>query len=393
MAIEATMTGSWFRPPQIVGLLKQSPTGEIDPEAHREAILQAERQAISDQLHPLGAKRGLYWVSNGEQRKAGYTFYLPNRFAGFSGDERSPMSFSREFLQDMQESTPAALESLQQTGKAFALPVITSPLEYTGRERARREASDARELAKELGAPRIFLPSPSPGVITIFYSAKKEAYKDHSEFVFGAAKEMRKEFEAILSVEGVDLQIDAPDLAMGKQLGTGWGGDFYDVIRDHVDAINEAVAGLDKERIRVHYCYGNYLASHRFDADFKRILPEILRLNVGTIVGEMANGRHEGDALTVRDHAREHGWPKGLKFAVGVIDVKTPFVETPRTVALRLDNMAKVEEIDPDNLFAGTDCGFETFAGMANVTKAVALRKLEALAKGAELESKRLGLD
>lgn len=392
MAIKATMTGSWYRPPEILQLLKQSPTGEIDRQRHGDTILQAERQAISDQLHPLGSEVGLYWVSNGEQRKVGYTGFLPHRFNGFSKDKRSEMEFPKEFMQDIQESNPAVLESFKEAGAAFALPLITSKLEYTGRDRARQEALDARQLAKELKAPRIFVPSPSPGVTTIFYSATKEAYRDHTDFLFGVAEEIRKEYQAILSVDGVDLQIDAPDLAMGKHLATNWGGDFYDVVRHHVDAINKAVAGLDKERIRVHYCYGNYLASHRFDADFGRILPEILRLDAGTIVGENANGRHEGDSLIIGDHVKEHGWPKGLKFAVGVIDVKTPFVETPETVAVRLDNMARIDEIDPNDLFAGTDCGFETFAGMANVTKAVALRKLEAAARGAQLESERLGL-
>jgi 5-methyltetrahydropteroyltriglutamate--homocysteine methyltransferase len=178
---------------------------------------------------------------------------------------------------------------------------------------------------------------------------------------------------------------------MGKQTGD-WGADYYEALPKHVDAINEAIAGLPRDRIRVHYCYGNWVGSHRFDADYSRVLPEFLRLKVGTVVGEMANPAHEGDALVLRDYLKEHDWPKGLRLAAGVIDVKTPIVETRQTVAARLERLASIDKLNPNNILGGTDCGFETFASMGNVTYAVGLRKLEALAEGAALASQRLGL-
>jgi 5-methyltetrahydropteroyltriglutamate--homocysteine methyltransferase len=143
----------------------------------------------------------------------------------------------------------------------------------------------------------------------------------------------------------------------------------------------------------VHYCYGNWVGSHRFDADYTRVLPEFLRLKVGTIVGEMANPAHEGDALVLREYVKEHGWPKGLKLAAGVIDVKTPIVETKLTIAGRLQRLASIDKINPNDVLGGTDCGFETFASMGNVPYAVGLQKLEALAGGAALASQGLGLE
>lgn len=383
------MTGSWFRTPEVVKLLPQSPTGEISLE-HKDVIEAAERRAIRDQVRPRGSPRGLNWVSNGEQRKAGYTYYLPNRFDGFSKTDRTAMPFLPSFVEELQESNPQfaqLLTSGQMTG--FELPKIESKLHYRGAALAKREAEDAARLAKEEGAERIFLPAPSPGVTTIFFPAGK-AYRDHYEYLFDVGKELRKEYEAILSVDGVDLQLDAPDLAMGKQTGT-WGVDFYEALPRHVDAINEATAGLPRDRIRVHYCYGNWVGSHRFDADYRRVLPEILRLKVGTIVGEMANPRHEGDSLALRDYLKEHDWPKGLSLAAGVIDVKTQIVETPETVASRLESLSSSNKINPNNLLGGTDCGFETFAYFDNVTYQVGLRKLEALANGVALASERLG--
>src|SRR3990172_4530611 len=311
------MVGSWFRTPVILKLLADSPTGEIDSR-HHEQVEMAERQAISDQLHPLGGVQGLNWVSNGEQRKAGYTAYLPNRFSGFSKSDRVPMLFTEELVSDLKEP-------------------------------------------------------------------------DHASYLADLMSEMRKEYQAILAVNGVDLQIDAPDLAMGYHLAADWGVDFFDALPQHVDAINQAITGLPHERIRVHYCYGNYLASHTSDVDFAKILQELMRLKVGVIVGETANPRHEGDVQVFKRYIMEHGWPEELKLAAGVIDVKTPFVDSARTVMTRLEQYIDAG-IPPENLYAGTDCGFATFAAVNNVTYQVALQKLKVESEAAALLSTNLGL-
>lgn len=390
MPIRATMTGSWFRTPEVNALLPKSPTGEISAE-HQDVIEAAERQAIRDQVHPKGAKRGLHWVSNGEQRKSGYTNYLPSRFHGFSATERADMPMQPTMLEEFKESNPQMAAAMSSGQALFSFPKIVDRLQYDGAALAKKEAVDAARLAKEEGAERVFIPAPSPGVTTIFFSPQK-AYRDHYDYLFDVGKQLRKEYEAILSVPGVDLQLDAPDLAMGKTTGV-WGVDFFEALPRHVDAINEAVAGLPRERIRVHYCYGNWVGSHRFDADYQRVLPEFLRLKVGTLVGEMANPRHEGDALVLNRYLKDHEWPRGLKLAAGVIDVKTPIVETKETVASRLERLTESGKIPPDDLLGGSDCGFETFASMGNVTREVGLQKLQAAAEGAALANQRLGED
>jgi 5-methyltetrahydropteroyltriglutamate--homocysteine methyltransferase len=382
MTYRTTMTGSWYRPPEVLALLAQSPTGEI-PVAHAPTYLDAERAAIRDQLHPAGASFGLDQVCPGEQRVTGYTTFLPHRFEGFSRTERVAMPFSPELVAEFQSSNPALGAALATTRDAFALPKIVAPLVYRGEESARRAATDAVRLAQEEGAPSVFVPSPSPGVITIFYPNNPEVYPNHLDYLRAVGTQLREEYRAILKVPEVILQIDAPDLAMGKQTATDWGIDFYDALPHHVDAINHAVEGLPRDRIRVHYCYGNYAASHESDADFARILPQLVRLHTSKLVGELANPHHEGDLLVLQEYARDHGWPKGLAFAGGVIDVKTPIVESPRTVRLRLDQLARA--VGPQNTWGGTDCGFETFARMNGVPKAVALLKLKALAEGARL--------
>ena len=66
-----------------------------------------------------------------------------------------------------------------------------------------------------------------------------------------------------------------------------------------------------------------------------------------------------------------------LVFAAGVIDVKSPFVETPETVNLKLHNVSDIDDIGPERVLGGTDCGFETFSGLGSVPKSIALQKLK----------------
>lgn len=382
MPFRTTMTGSYYRTDEIQKLLLESPTGEVDLRFH-EDIVEAEKRALRDQLHPENSKKGLSWVSNGEQRKSGYTTYIPNRFSGFSKTERVSGAFSQDFFNELKESNPILFSQLSNQ-PVFSLNKIDDRLEYTGGKLAKREAEDASRLAKEEGASRIFVPAPSPGVITIFYPPGR-AYHDHEDYLFSFAKEISKEYREILSVDGVDLQIDAPDLAMAKSLGVDWGVDFYDALHHHIEAINDSIKGLPAERIRVHYCYGNYASSHLMDPPYERILPELLQLKAGTIVGEMANPRHSGDPVTIKKYVTDHGWPAHLNIAAGVIDVKSPFVETPEAVALKLKSLAEIDEIGPDRVLGGTDCGFETFMGMGSVPHSVGVKKLKSLAEGAEL--------
>lgn len=379
---KTTMTGSYFRTPEIEELLRKTKTGEID-ESHIDAINRGEELAMNDQLHPDSLPFGLDWISNGEERKSGYTTYIPNRFSGFSSSKKVSPEFSPDFYKELTEANPT-MSKIISDAKTFDLAAIESPLVYKGEKLARSETENSVRNAKKKGSARIFIPAPSPGVITVFYPHGK-AYHDHEEFLFSLSKELSKEYRAILSVDGADLQIDAPDLAMARSLGVDWASDFAKALPLHVQSINEAISGLPQDRIRVHYCYGNYPSAHLTDPDYSMVLPEILKLKAGTIVGEMANARHAGDPVIIRKYTKEHGWPKHLKIAAGVIDVKSPFVETPETVYLKLKNLADIDEIGPERVMGGTDCGFETFSGLGSVPRSIAVKKLKSLALGARL--------
>ena len=78
--------------------------------------------------------------------------------------------------------------------------------------------------------------------------------------------------------------------------------------------------------------------------------------------------------------------PKDKIISPGVIDSTTNFVEHPEVVKNRILTFSKV--IDAEQLLAGTDCGFSTFAGFGNVDENIVYKKLESLVSGAELASK-----
>lgn len=173
---KTTMTGSFYRTKEIQELLRTAADGELGLE-HSNVIQTAETLAVKDQLHPLGSEYGLNWVSNGEQRKSGYTTYIPNRFEGFSKTEKTTQQFSAEFHAELVEANPFMAKTVEES-KAFDLPKIENRLVYTGEKISRKEAEDALKIAKEQGAERIFIPAPSPGVITVFYPHGK-SYRDH----------------------------------------------------------------------------------------------------------------------------------------------------------------------------------------------------------------------
>lgn len=384
MKTEKTMTGSWFRSEKIKSILLETGAGEV-PEEFRELVLKEEESVVRKQVNPLGNERGLTVVSNGEQRKSGYTTFVKSRFEGFDREKIVSPMVSNAMLEELKIAKNPLYDIFKNNPeRLLGHPQLNSRIWYNGQKKAIMEAKDLKKIGKDNGVSKVFINSPSPGVLAQFLTPGTY-YRDYFDFIEDLSREMSKEYEAILSVDGVQLQIDAPDLTHERHYKKSEGTERKSALRAKIDSINMAISGKDPERIRVHYCYGNYNAPHKIDPPLENFLNELLSLNSNVIVAELANPRHEGDAMILRKYAHEFGWPKQKKIAVGVIDVKTPFVETPETIALRLARIAEIDEIGPERVMAGTDCGFETFSSLDNVSEEVALMKLDALAEGSAL--------
>ena len=224
----------------------------------------------------------------------------------------------------------------------------------------------------------------SPGQIAFNYP--DQHYGSHETYLGALADALSYEYKAIADA-GFKLQIDSPDMAMAahcRSVGSSVG-DWHRHLPLAVEALNAALDGIPPEQVRLHVCWGNYARSApQGRAARARSSSEVLKVNAGTIYVEGANPRHAHEWRVFEDAEL----PDDKSVILGVIDVKTNYVEHPRLVADRLVRLGKI--IGKERLLAGTDCGFDTFIRFSLVDSGVAWLKLKSLTEGAELASAEL---
>ncbi len=211
-------------------------------------------------------------------------------------------------------------------------------------------------------------------------------YKTDAEYVMAIARELKKEYEYIVS-QGYVLQLDAPDLAMERVIMFG---DqplnvFLDRVALHIEAINVAVADIPRDRVRLHVCWGNWNGPHQDDVDMADLLPLLYKAKVGALSIPVGNPRHEHEIETFRNlplpprhapHPRRDRRHHQLSRA-------------PEVVANRI--CAAVAAVgDKERVIGGTDCGFGTFASYEFIAEDIVWAKLKTLSDGASLATKRL---
>lgn len=322
---------------------------------------------------------GIDIVSDGEFSKVTYASYVHQRLTGFSGD--SPLVTPADL-----DEFPGAAEALRgrrPSTQRFLRPECTGPVAL--RTRAPLDA-DIRRMLAAVGKHRpmgAFLTSASPGLIAIFHPNKH--YPTHVAYLEALARAMRIEYQAIIAA-GLDLQIDCPDLAMGRHTIFKNASDaaFLRHVEEQVEALNEAVAGLPPERMRLYVSWGNYEGPHTHDIALEYILPTILKARPGKLLLEAATPTHQHE-WRVFERIR---LPDDKVLVPGVIDVTNNYVEHPDVVADRIERFANV--VGRERVIASTDSGFAAFTGDRMVDPKVAFRKLESLVRGAEIASRRL---
>jgi 5-methyltetrahydropteroyltriglutamate--homocysteine methyltransferase len=250
--------------------------------------------------------------------------------------------------------------------------------------------TDTTELDNECdlvaGAPfaETFMTAPSPGIVVS--AMENRHYPSREEYVHAVAAALRTEYVAIVE-RGLLLQIDAPDLAMERHVlfADRPLGEFVSWVELVVEAINSALDGIDPSRVRLHVCWGNYEGPHTHDVAFDVIQPALYEARVGALVVSMANARH------AHEHAcfERRRLPDHMVLVSGLIDTTSNYVEHPEVVAERLATIARSVG-DAHRVIAGTDCGFDTSAGIGDVAPSVVWAKLAALRAGADLASERL---
>jgi len=377
--ILTTHVGSLPRPPALRDLLVRQDRGE----AVAAAVLAREAEAAVRHVVGKQLEAGVDVGNDGEQPRVGFSTYPARRMRGFGGASKRRMS------RDIAEH-PDYMSRLARlrTGAARIndAPQAVAEVAYTdlGEATADCELFQRCAGAASKGFAEPFMTAASPGVIaTIMLDA---FYGSHERYIRALAREMRKEYELIAS-RGFVLQLDCPDLAMERvrffqdePLDR-----FLEAVALHIDAINEAIAAIPPDRVRLHLCWGNYDGPHTHDVPLEPLLPIIYRARVGALSLPLASPRHQHELKAFR----QHPLPDGMLFLPGVIDSTTNVVEHPEVVADRI--AAAVAAVgDRTRVLASVDCGFGTFAGSMLVEESIVWTKLRALREGADLATKRL---
>jgi 5-methyltetrahydropteroyltriglutamate--homocysteine methyltransferase len=265
-------------------------------------------------------------------------------------------------------------------------PKATGEIRYTGDAEVKKECDDFKRSLDEQKTRFVepFMTAASPGIIAA--AMLNEHYPSLRDYVIALASALKTEYETIVKA-GFTLQIDCPDLAMERH--TSFAGkplnEFLDFIDLVVSAINDAIADLPTEKIRMHVCWGNYEGPHNDDVPLEDIVEHLYRAKVGALMLSMANPRHAHEYHSIE----RHPLPSGMNLIVGAIDTTTNYVEHPEVVADRIERAAKAVG-DPRRVMAGTDCGFDTSAGLGEVAEEIVWEKLRALCDGAGIASRRL---
>jgi 5-methyltetrahydropteroyltriglutamate--homocysteine methyltransferase len=338
---------------------------------------------IADAVKTVVAKQvavGIDVVSDGEMGKISYATYIKDRLSGFDGD--SP----REPGQDLVDH-PRLLEKLAKLGSTarYRRPRCVADIRVKDLAPMREDIAFMQAAVAASKPAEAFINTASPGTIALFQP--NDFYKTQDAYLEAVAEGMRAEYEG-LTQAGLLIQIDAPDMAMGRH--TMYRGrtedEFVSLAARHVEVLNHALRNVPADRIRMHVCWGNYEAPHTYDVPMQKLLPVVMKAKPQAILFEAANPRHAHEWQAFRD-LRSHV-PDDKLLVPGVLSTTTNYVEHPELVAERLEKFADI--VGRERVLAGTDCGFGTFAGFGPVDPDIVWLKLQALVEGAALASKRL---
>jgi 5-methyltetrahydropteroyltriglutamate--homocysteine methyltransferase len=372
--ILTTHTGSLPRPPELRAPLVAKDQGRPYDKAElarltREAVLGIVRRQVD---------AGVDIVNDGEMSKPGYSTYVADRLSGFAGHEPAkPRLDTGPYPNFMAAYTRMTGENVARRA------VCVGPIAVKDEEPLKEDLANLRDALAPVNAVEGFMTAASPGLVPVFQNNRH--YPSHEAYVEAIAAAMQPEYEAIVAA-GFVLQLDCPDLAMAhhtsfQDLNEA---DFLKRAAFHVETLNHALRNVPAERCRIHICWGNYEGPHDHDIDFAKVAPILIKAKPQALVIEAANPRHAHEWSVWRDLKL----PDDKVLVAGVLDTSTNYIEHPELVAERLCRFADL--VGRERVMAGSDCGFGTFAGYGKIDPDIAFKKLEAMAQGAEIASKRL---
>ncbi len=369
-----THTGSLPRPADLIRMMFAREEGvPVDGPALAARI----RTAVAEVVR-MQADAGITVVNDGELSKPSYATYIKDRLNGFGGASQSLQ------YRDLVDFPEMAKRVFGDPGRSRRkTPACTGPISLRDPAAAAVDVDNLTKALRSVEAEDVFMSAASPGVISLFF--RNDHYGSHEAYLFAIAEAMRHEYETVARA-GFILQLDCPDLAMGRHIQ--FAGltleEFRTMARLHLAALDHAVANIPPEQLRIHLCWGNYEGPHHHDVPLADILDLVLAARPQGVSFEAANPRHAHE-WRIFEHVK---LPPDKLIIPGVLDSTTNFIEHPELVAERIGRYARL--VGRENVIAGTDCGFGTWVGQAAVDPDIVWAKLASLAEGARLASSEL---
>jgi 5-methyltetrahydropteroyltriglutamate--homocysteine methyltransferase len=257
--------------------------------------------------------------------------------------------------------------------------VNTGPVTYTGQQQVQRDIANFKAALEGLQVQEAFMPTVAPASAE---GRPSQYYKTDEEYLFALADALHEEYLAVVGA-GFVLQVD--DAFVPAHYNPHEDIDTYRKwVEVRIDAINHALRDIPEERVRYHICWGSQNVPHTWDVPLAVIVDQVLRVKAQAYVIESANPRHEHEFQIWQDTRL----PDGKILIPGMISHSTNVVEHPELISWRLQNFARL--VGRENIIAGTDCGFSQNWNLIRVHPEVQWAKLEALAEGAALASRKL---
>jgi 5-methyltetrahydropteroyltriglutamate--homocysteine methyltransferase len=373
--ILTTHVGSLPRPPDLLDLMNSGDSAVFEQRSGAERLRNAVSEIVRRQ-----AELGIDVVDDGEYSKPSFVSYINERLGGYEVDThtgpRNQWASSREglsFPEFYAQTHPASTHTHM---------ICTGPVTYKGHAQLKRDIANLKAALQGTSVEEAFMPAISPSNIEDWQ--KNAYYKSQEEYVFAIAEAMREEYKAIVDA-GFLVQIDDPRLVTYYILRPEASiADCRKWAEVRVAALNHALRDIPPEKIRFHTCYGINMGPRIHDMELKDIVDIILKIRAGAYSFEAANPRHEHEWKVWKNVKL----PDGKILIPGVISHSTILVEHPELVAERIVRYADI--VGRENVIAGSDCGFATFAGSKEVHPSIVWAKLKALSNGARIASKQL---
>jgi 5-methyltetrahydropteroyltriglutamate--homocysteine methyltransferase len=368
-----THTGSLPRPEDLIRSMYAKEEGvPVDPAALAARVRSAVAEVVGKQ-----AAAGIDLINDGEMSKPSYATYVKDRLSGFGGTGNTFV------YQDLAEFPNLQKRVFGDPGRSRRkTPACNGPIGVRDPGAARTDVDNLKTALAGVKSSGAFMSAASPGVVSLFF--RNDHYPSEDAYLFAIAEAMRQEYETVAAA-GIVLQIDCPDLAMGRHIQ--YAGlsvaEFRKRARVHVEALNHAVANIPPEQLRMHVCWGNYEGPHHCDVPLADIIDVVFLAKPSAISFEAANPRHAHE-WTLFERVK---LPEGKLLIPGVLESKSNFIEHPELIAQRIARYANL--VGRENVVAGSDCGYGTWVGQAAVDPDVVWAKLAALAEGARLASRQ----